>query len=146
MPTRRSVSVPSLPRLVAISFSLSLSSLLSPSHPHLIHSLPLKVAWFTTPDTPELYLNKFLPLHLITPHVLTRTTMVSSPSEKTLALNEEYDIEIPAGIAPDAYYDSQLSPMRAALRRFLLPYVRSETPILHSMQVKYNNAYSMLPL
>ncbi|KAI8349066.1 hypothetical protein B0O80DRAFT_390074 [Mortierella sp. GBAus27b] len=45
-------------------------------------------------------------------------------------------MEIPAGVAPDAYYDSQLSPLRAALRRFLLPYVRSETPILHSMQLK----------
>jgi hypothetical protein len=29
-----------------------------------------------------------------------------------------------------------LSPVRAALRRLLLPYVRSETPILHAMQVK----------
>ncbi|KAF9091717.1 hypothetical protein BGX23_004908, partial [Mortierella sp. AD031] len=48
--------------------------------------------------------------------------------------DEEYDIEIPAGIAPEAYYDSQLSPLRASLRRFLLPYIRSETPILHSMQ------------
>ncbi|KAF9095868.1 hypothetical protein BGX29_008844 [Mortierella sp. GBA35] len=50
--------------------------------------------------------------------------------------DEEYDIEIPAGIAPEAYYDSQLSPLRASLRRFLLPYIRSETPILHSMQLK----------
>ncbi|KAG0206140.1 hypothetical protein BGX28_002360 [Mortierella sp. GBA30] len=64
--------------------------------------------------------------------------MVVSPasSEKTVQLDEEYDIEIPAGIASDAYYDSQLTPVRAALRRFLLPYIRSETPILHSMQVK----------
>ncbi|KAF9182377.1 hypothetical protein BGZ51_001483 [Haplosporangium sp. Z 767] len=60
----------------------------------------------------------------------------STTSEKTVQLDEEYDIEIPAGVAPDAYYDSQLSPLRAALRRFLLPYVRSETPILHSMQLK----------
>ncbi|KAI1316211.1 hypothetical protein EDD11_010321 [Mortierella claussenii] len=60
----------------------------------------------------------------------------SSPSEKTLQLDEDYDIEIPAGIASDAYYDSQLSPLRAALRRFLLPYIRSETPILHAMQLK----------
>ncbi|KAK5799407.1 hypothetical protein F5H01DRAFT_113056 [Linnemannia elongata] len=50
--------------------------------------------------------------------------------------DEEYDIEIPAGIAPEAYYDSQLSPLRASLRRFLLPYIRAETPILHSMQLK----------
>ncbi|KAF8938523.1 PAP2 superfamily-domain-containing protein [Dissophora ornata] len=62
--------------------------------------------------------------------------MTSSPSEKTVAPDEEYDIEIPAGIASDAYYDSQLTPMRAALRRFLLPYIRSETPILYSMQLK----------
>ncbi|KAF9947756.1 hypothetical protein BGZ70_002524 [Mortierella alpina] len=60
----------------------------------------------------------------------------STSSEKTVRLDEEYDIEIPAGIASDAYYDSQLSPLRAALRRFLLPYIRSETPILHSMQLK----------
>ncbi|KAG0308506.1 hypothetical protein BGZ98_007775 [Dissophora globulifera] len=62
--------------------------------------------------------------------------MVSSFSEKTLLSDDEYDIEIPAGIASDAYYDSQLSPMRAAIRRFLLPFVRSETPILHAMQLK----------
>ncbi|KAF9934430.1 hypothetical protein BGZ67_003843 [Mortierella alpina] len=60
----------------------------------------------------------------------------STSSEKTVRVDEEYDIEIPAGIASDAYYDSQLSPLRAALRRFLLPYIRSETPILHSMQLK----------
>jgi len=58
-----------------------------------------------------------------------------SVSEKTVQFDEDYDIEIPAGIAPDAYYDSQLSPLRAALRRWLLPYIRSETPILHAMQV-----------
>ncbi|KAF9422769.1 hypothetical protein BGZ94_008482 [Podila epigama] len=52
---------------------------------------------------------------------------------------EEYDIEIPAGIAPDSYYDSQLSPFRASLRRWLLPYVRKETPILHAMQLKVRN-------
>ncbi|KAF9931187.1 hypothetical protein FBU30_010630 [Linnemannia zychae] len=50
--------------------------------------------------------------------------------------DDEYDIEIPAGIAPEAYYDSQLTPLRASLRRLLLPYIRSETPILHSMQLK----------
>ncbi|KAG0292345.1 hypothetical protein BGZ96_004305 [Linnemannia gamsii] len=50
--------------------------------------------------------------------------------------DQEYDIEIPAGIAPEAYYDSQLSPLRASLRRLLLPYIRAETPILHSMQLK----------
>ncbi|KAF9899534.1 hypothetical protein BX616_002970 [Lobosporangium transversale] len=60
----------------------------------------------------------------------------ASASEKTAHLDEEYDVEIPAGIAPDAYYDSQLTPLRAALRRFLLPYVRKETSILHSMQLK----------
>ncbi|KAG0018507.1 hypothetical protein BGZ80_007089 [Entomortierella chlamydospora] len=62
--------------------------------------------------------------------------MVSTPSEKSHHLDEEYDIEIPAGVAPDAYYDTQLSPLRASLRRFLLPYIRSETPILHAMQLK----------
>ncbi|KAK3821186.1 MAG: PAP2 superfamily-domain-containing protein [Benniella sp.] len=63
--------------------------------------------------------------------------MVSSPSpERTVEPDEEYDMEIPAGVAPDAYYDSQLSPVRAALRRILLPYVRSETPLLHAMQLK----------
>ncbi|KAG0369720.1 hypothetical protein BC939DRAFT_441650 [Gamsiella multidivaricata] len=62
--------------------------------------------------------------------------MVATSSEKQLQLDEEFDIEIPAGVASDAYYDSQLTPVRAALRRFLLPYVRSETPILHAMQQK----------
>lgn len=58
--------------------------------------------------------------------------------------DEEYDIEIPAGIAPEAYYDSQLSPLRASLRRFLLPYIRAETPILHSMQVNQPFCSSLL--
>ncbi|KAK3839593.1 MAG: PAP2 superfamily-domain-containing protein [Linnemannia gamsii] len=52
---------------------------------------------------------------------------------------DDYDIEIPAGIAPEAYYDSQLSPIRASLRRFLLPYIRAETPFLHSMQLKFRH-------
>jgi hypothetical protein len=58
--------------------------------------------------------------------------------------DEEYDIEIPAGIAPEAYYDSQLSPLRASLRRILLPYIRAETPILHSMQVNQPFSSSLL--
>ncbi|KAF9294741.1 hypothetical protein BGZ74_011131 [Mortierella antarctica] len=61
---------------------------------------------------------------------------VSEKTDKTVQFDEAYDIEIPAGIAPDAYYDSQLSPLRATLRRWLLPYIRSETPILHAMQLK----------
>ncbi|KAF9995554.1 hypothetical protein BGZ65_008813, partial [Modicella reniformis] len=60
----------------------------------------------------------------------------SSSSEKTVHVDDEYDVEIPAGVASDAYYDSQLTPARAALRRFLLPYVRSETPMLHALQLK----------
>ncbi|KAF9100424.1 hypothetical protein BGX27_000411 [Mortierella sp. AM989] len=67
--------------------------------------------------------------------------MASTPSEKPQHLDEEYDIEIPAGVAPDTYYDSQLSPVRAKLRRFLLPFIRSETPILHAMQLKVRNPF-----
>jgi hypothetical protein len=61
--------------------------------------------------------------------------ITTASNEKAPMLEEEFDIEIPAGIAPEAYYDSQLTPVRAAIRRFLLPYIRSETPILHRMQV-----------
>ncbi|KAG0043429.1 hypothetical protein BGZ83_011414 [Gryganskiella cystojenkinii] len=63
-------------------------------------------------------------------------TSSTTQNEKLPLLEEEFDIEIPAGIAPEAYYDSQLTPLRAAIRRFLLPYIRSETPILHRMQLK----------
>jgi len=63
------------------------------------------------------------------------TSSTATPNEKLPLLDEEFDVEIPAGIAPEAYYDSQLTPLRAAIRRFLLPYIRSETPILHRMQV-----------
>ncbi|GJJ68024.1 dihydrosphingosine 1-phosphate phosphatase [Entomortierella parvispora] len=62
--------------------------------------------------------------------------VAGTQNEKPPLLDEDFDIEIPAGIAPEAYYDSQLSPLRAAIRRFLLPYIRSETPILHRMQLK----------
>ncbi|KAF9437905.1 hypothetical protein BGZ76_010616 [Entomortierella beljakovae] len=61
--------------------------------------------------------------------------------EKSQHLDEEYDMEIPAGVAPDAYYDSQMSPLRAALRRLILPCVRSETPILKAMQQKVRHPY-----
>ncbi|KAF9581111.1 hypothetical protein BGW38_001993 [Lunasporangiospora selenospora] len=64
------------------------------------------------------------------------TSSKTNGSDHSTGDNDEFDIEIPAGIAPDAYYDSQLSPLRAALRRWLVPYVRSETRILHAMQLK----------
>jgi len=66
-------------------------------------------------------------------------------NEKLPLLDDDFDIEIPAGIAPEAYYDSQLTPLRAAIRRFLLPYIRSETPILHRMQVNPSLPSSLPP-
>ncbi|KAF9161913.1 hypothetical protein DFQ26_004034 [Actinomortierella ambigua] len=59
----------------------------------------------------------------------------------SFAIDADYDIEIPAGVAPESYYDSQLSPLRAYLRRLLLPFIRHETVILHHMQLKVRNAF-----
>ncbi|KAF9970985.1 hypothetical protein BGZ73_006159, partial [Actinomortierella ambigua] len=70
---------------------------------------------------------------------------MTSPStnEKadSFAIDADYDIEIPAGVAPESYYDSQLSPLRAYLRRLLLPFIRHETVILHAMQLKVRHPF-----
>ncbi|KAG0245506.1 hypothetical protein BGW41_000133 [Actinomortierella wolfii] len=66
-----------------------------------------------------------------------------STNEKadSFAIDADYDIEIPAGVAPESYYDSQLSPLRAYLRRSLLPFIRRETAILHAMQLKVRHPF-----
>lgn len=84
-------------------------------------------------------------LHLVPSDIHTNMTAdEKNQRQQQPRDDEEYDIEIPAGIAPEAYYDSQLSPLRASLRRFLLPYIRAETPILHSMQVNQPCSFSLL--
>lgn len=100
--------------------------------PHIPYTLSFLIPFF--PSTLPLFHSSSHSFH--SPHTHNMTADEKNQRQQSREDDQEYDIEIPAGVAPEAYYDSQLSPLRASLRRLLLPYIRAETPILHSMQVR----------
>jgi len=113
---------------------LSSPLLSSPFLSPFIHSFILPSLSLAFPRIP--FFISHSSLVLIQPHTMADLPSdSSSPQKSTLIVVNGAD-DRDAGIYSDGFYSQRMSPLRSAIRRRMLPWVRSETQCLADLQVR----------